>query len=106
MRRHKFDRQAVEDLNAQVDYLTSKDAFGAAERLQARVLQFVERLCDHPAMGRFLEHRGLWELWIPNTRLVLWYRYNDEHLEVVRVWHTSRDRERAPDDRSPGLNET
>ncbi len=29
-------------------------------------------------------------------RLVLWYRFTDTHLDVVRIWHANRDRHTDP----------
>ncbi len=97
MRRWVLDRQAEADLQAQLDYLIERGAVGAAERLSTRVKSFLrDFLTVYPATGVFLDHRGLWETWIPRTRLVLWYRFTDTELQVVRVWHTARDRRALP----------
>ena len=82
MRHWVLDRQAEADLQSQLDYLIERGAVEAAERL-ART-------------GIFLDYRGLWETWIPRTRLVLWYRFTDIELQVPRIWHTSQDRRSAP----------
>ena len=39
----------------------------------------------------FLDHRGLWETWIPRTRLVLWYRFTRWGFWKLKV---RRDRRR------------
>jgi plasmid stabilization system protein ParE len=97
MRTWFLDRQAEADLQAQLDYLVERGAVRAAERLSARVKSFLsDFLTIHPATGRFLDHRGLWETWIPRTRLVVWYRFTDTELQVARVWHTAQDRQNAP----------
>jgi plasmid stabilization system protein ParE len=58
----------------------------AVERLRARVF---------PRTGRSLKDRDLWEIWIPRTRLMLWYRIEHERILIVTVWHTSQNRSAA-----------
>jgi plasmid stabilization system protein ParE len=93
MRRWVLDQQAETNLRAQLDYLIERGAVNAAEKLSARVKSFLrDFLTIYPATGAFLGHRDLWETWIPRTRLVLWYRFTETELQVVRVWHTSQVR--------------
>jgi plasmid stabilization system protein ParE len=97
MRQWVLDREAEADLRAQVDYLIDRGAVDATERLAERVMSFLrDFLSVYPATGVFLAHRGLWETWIPRTRVVLWYRFSDTELQVARIWHTSQDRRSAP----------
>ena len=96
MRRWVLDRQAEADLRAQLDYLIERGAVSAAERLAERVKSFLrDFLTVYPATGVFLDHRGLWETWVPRTKLVLWYRFTDAELQVARIWHTSQNRRSA-----------
>jgi len=93
VRRWVLDRQAEADLQAQLDYLIERGAVDAAEKLSARIKAFLrDFLTAHPATGLFLDHRRLWETWVPRTRLVLWYRFTDTELQVVRLWHVAQDR--------------
>jgi plasmid stabilization system protein ParE len=88
--------EAAERLEEQIAYLRRVGAARAAERLHARVLSFLlNHLAHFPRTGRHLERRGLWEMWIPRTRLVLWYRIEADRIEVATVWHTSQDRRSA-----------
>jgi plasmid stabilization system protein ParE len=97
MRRWILDRQAEIDLQNQLDYLIERGAVLAAERLASRVRAFLQDfLTIYPATGVFLDHRGLWETWIPRTRLVIWYRFTDTELQVARIWHTAQDRRSQP----------
>ena len=97
MRRWVLDRQAEADLQDQINYLIEREAFDAAENLLERVAVFVrDFLAVYPRTGRFLDHRGLWETWIPRTRIVLWYRFTDTEIQIARIWHTSRDRRSSP----------
>ena len=97
MRTWVLDRQAEADLQAQLDYLIEGGAVDAAGRLSARIKTFLhDFLTVYPATGIFLDHRGLWETWVPRTRLVVWYRFTDTELQVARIWHTAQDRRSAP----------
>jgi plasmid stabilization system protein ParE len=88
--------EAAERLEAQIAYLRDVGAAVAAERLHARVLSFLlNHLARFPRTGRRLEDRDLWEMWIPRTRLVLWYRIEGDQIEIATVWHTSQNRRSA-----------
>jgi plasmid stabilization system protein ParE len=88
--------EAAERLEAQIAYLRDVGAVAAAERLRTRVMQFLSRhLAKFPRTGRRLRERDLWEMWIPRTRLVVWYRIESERVLVVTVWHTSQERSAA-----------
>ncbi len=89
--------EAVERLEAQIAFLRNAGAAAAAERLRARVMGFLSNHLAHfPRTGRRLRDRDLWEIWIPRTRLVLWYRIERERIVVATVWHTSQDRSAKP----------
>lgn len=69
----------------------------AAKRLSARVKALQrDYLAVYPATGIFLDPRGLWETWVPRTRLVVWYRFTGTEVQVARIWHAARDRQSAP----------
>ena len=94
MRRIVFDTEAERELSNQLDYLISHHAINAAHDLVERARLFlVNHLARLPATGRRLDYRGLWECWIPRTKLVLWYRFTDTELQIVHVWHASQDRD-------------
>ena len=97
MRTYAFSRRAESELDAQIDYLTSRGAFRPAEQLADRIEGFLrDFLAAYPRTGKYIPERDLWEIWSPGTRLVLWYRFTNTHLDVVRIWHASRDRNAAP----------
>lgn len=96
MRSYRFAAQARQDLFDQIDYLIDQGAADAAARLLVRVESYVRSfLCVYPGAGRVVGHRGLWETWVSRTRLVIWYRFDDDSVEIVRVWHAARDRSAA-----------
>lgn len=88
--------EAVERLEAQIAFLRDAEAFDAAEWLRLRITTFLSNHVAHyPRTGRRLGRDGLWELWVPGTRLVLWYRIEAERVVIATVWHTSQDRRRS-----------
>jgi plasmid stabilization system protein ParE len=87
--------RARRDLGNQLGYLADQGAPQAAARLERRLTSFIRQtLTRHPRIGRHVDHRELWEIWVPRTRIVLWYRFTGYELEVVRVWHTAQNRSR------------
>jgi plasmid stabilization system protein ParE len=88
--------EAAHRLEAQIAYLRDAGAEVAAERLRVRVMTFLSRhIARFPRTGRWLDDRDLWEMWIPGTRIVLWYRIESSHIEIVTVWHTAQNRSAA-----------
>ena len=85
--------EAVSDLEEQLAFLIDKGAIAAAERLEQRVSAFLEDVvCRHPGIDVPVEHRDLLETWIPEIKLVVWYRTRGTSIEIVRFWHGARDR--------------
>ncbi|HEY5830104.1 MAG: type II toxin-antitoxin system RelE/ParE family toxin [Hyphomicrobiaceae bacterium] len=88
--------EAADRLESQIAYLRDVGAGAAAERLRTRIMTFLSKHIAHfPRTGRWLDDRDLWEMWIPRTRIVLWYRIEREHIEIVTVWHTAQNRSAA-----------
>ncbi len=97
MRRVVFSHEAQERLEVQIEYLLDRGAPGAARTLRHRVDAFLSNILTRfPGTGAYIQQKDLWESWIPRTRLVVWYRFDDDALQVVTVWHTSQDRQSAP----------
>ena len=89
-----LDPQAADELASQIDYLVDKHALLAAARLKARCDAFFENfLARHPRTGKHIAEKHIWETWIPGTRLVVWYRFTRDELQIIRIWHTAQDRE-------------
>ena len=93
MGRYSFSLEARIAFDDQIDYLISRHALAAATALNARVHAFIrDTLCHHPGIGRHLTERGLWETWIPRTRIVVWYTFTEDELVIIALWHTAQDR--------------
>ena len=85
--------EAARRLESQIGYLRDVGAEHAAEWLRARLTTFLaHHLAHYPRTGRRLGNRDLREMWVPRTRLVVWYRIEEEQILVVTVWHTSQGR--------------
>ena len=93
MRSYFLTAEADRELASQIDYLIGEGAQIPAQKLLNRVHSFVgNSLCQFPETGKHIKKRGLWEIWIPGTRIVLWYRFDETSVEIVYLWHTSRNR--------------
>ena len=88
--------RARRDLANQLGYLVDHGATRAAHRLERRLTSFLNNtVARYPRTGTFIAQRDLWESWVPDTRLVIWYRFTAHELQVVRVWHASQDRQKV-----------
>lgn len=82
---------AQSKLEAQVDYLIEHHAPLAAERLRIRVLEYIaDTLALFPQTGAYIGARDLYEVWIPHTKVVIWYRFDDQTVTIIDLWHTSQ----------------
>ncbi len=90
-----LDPRAADELASQIDYLIENDALHAAGRLKSRCDAFFESfLARHPRTGKHIAERDIWETWIPGTRLVVWYQFTRNELQIIRIWHATQDRDR------------
>jgi len=89
-------KEAATRLENQLDHLIDHHAPAAAHQLKQRFdITLANHVAVFPRTGRYLAERDLWETWIPRTRLVIWYRFSDDELILLSVWHTSQDRDSA-----------
>jgi plasmid stabilization system protein ParE len=86
-----FAVSAVRDLEEVLSYYSEQGVPDVGERFIARVVSQIEKLSDHPDMGRVVpefsvEH--LRELIRPPFRIV--YRRDKNKVQIVRVWRSER----------------
>lgn len=79
---------ALDDLQAIVDFIGLRD-LRAANRLQAHIEAFAERLPDHPYMFRAGRIAGTREA-VVHPNYILVYRVGVDAVEVVNVIHSRR----------------
>lgn len=81
---------ALEDLNAQTEYIAQYNPSKAAELFQ-HVLDVVDNLARFPLLGREGRVAGTRELIIGNTPYIVAYRLRDNFAEVVAVKHAAQN---------------
>jgi addiction module RelE/StbE family toxin len=87
--RVKWLRTALANLNAEAEYI-ARDSSTAAYRTITAITTAVDRLAEHPAMGRAGRVPGTRELVIPGTPYIVPYRVRGTAVEIVRVLHAAR----------------
>ncbi len=87
--RVRWLRTALRNLDDEATFIAT-DNPKAAQQLVQRVFDTVAALADQPALGRSGRVPGTRELVIPNTRYIVPYRVRAQTVEVLRVFHTSR----------------
>ena len=87
----RFAESAVADLEHLTSWYAEQEAGEAGVRLVAAILDRVERLAEHPDMGRMVPEFGqpaLREIIHAPFRIV--YRRDPNAVRVVRVWRGER----------------
>ena len=88
--RLRWTRLAERDLDDIAGYI-GQDSPAAAARVVLELIDQAETLLSrHAAMGRPGRVLGTRELVIRDLPYVIPYRVRDNHLEILRVLHTSR----------------
>ena len=93
-----FAESALRDLEEIRIWYAEQGVPEVGDRLVAEVFQQVERLVDHPDMGRLVpefDQPFLRELIHPPFRIV--YRRDPVRVRVVRIWRSERLLRSSPD---------
>ncbi|MFT3974630.1 MAG: type II toxin-antitoxin system RelE/ParE family toxin [Amaricoccus sp.] len=91
MARVRFSRRALADLAAIHEWLSERSP-AAADRVVNAIEDSAAHLADNPLMGK-REARGLGRfLIVSRYRYVLSYRVEGDRVEIVYVFHPSRER--------------
>ncbi|HVO15439.1 MAG TPA: type II toxin-antitoxin system RelE/ParE family toxin [Alphaproteobacteria bacterium] len=88
-------RAALRDLDAQAPFIASDNPHAAREMI-SRVRSAVERLAEHPDLGRHGRVPGTRELVVPGTPYVIPYRVRGSAVEVLRLFHGAQRRPLSP----------
>ncbi len=81
---------AIEDLVAIRDYIAT-DKPASAEEVAHRIRVTVDYLRDHPGIGRPGRIHGTRELVVAGLPYIVPYRVKREVIEILGVFHTSRE---------------
>ena len=93
--------RARRELGNQLGYLVDRGAIARARWLEQRLTHYLAHtVAPYPRTGTFLAHRDLWEMWVPRTPFVVWYRFSETELQIVRLWNAAQNRQAAPVDRN------
>jgi len=78
--------KALEDIQDQI----AGDNRGAAFKVAQRIRVMTDFLGDHPKIGRIGRVAGTYELVIPGIPYIVPYRIQNQEVQILSVYHTSR----------------
>ena len=87
----RFAESAVADLEELKAWYSEQGVPEVGDRLLVEILERIERLAEHPEMGRIVPEFNqpfLRELLSPPLRII--YRRDSRHVRIVRVWRSER----------------
>jgi toxin ParE1/3/4 len=87
----RLSESALTDLEQIREWFTAQQAPEVGERFLTEILLHIDRLRDHPDMGRVVpefDQPTLRELIHPPFRIV--YRNEKRRIEIVRAWRSER----------------
>lgn len=82
---------AMRDLRDARTFIASDDA-AAADGVIRKLQKAVDLIGERPAIGRPTLQQAVREWSVPGLPYLIPYRIQDEVIEVLRIWHTSRKR--------------
>jgi plasmid stabilization system protein ParE len=88
--KNRWLRTALRNLEDEVGYVAAANP-AAAKMVMGRILQTIAHLSTQPAMGRPGRVAGTRELIVPATHYLIPYRVRGEVVEILRVFHMSRN---------------
>ncbi len=83
-------RKALRNLDEEAAYIAQDNPL-AAQQVVARIMHAVGLLASQPGLGRPGRVHGTRELPVPRTRYLIPYRVRGRQIEILRVFHTSRE---------------
>jgi len=86
----KWLRLALNDLDEIYDYI-AEDNKSAAKKIVKIIWEKTKILSKHPECGKAGRVAETRELYILKTNFIVPYRVRKDKIEVLRVFHTSRD---------------
>lgn len=88
MRRIRWTPEASDQLEAAIRYIQENNP-DAARRVAQAVLNRIAQVASFPGLGRPGEVQGTHEL--VSSPYVVVYRYTDEIVEILFIWHGAQD---------------
>lgn len=87
--RIRWTRTALADLEAIGDFI-ARDNPAAAQRIVVGLVASIDKLRDHPNLGRPARLSGTRELVVAGTPYIAPYRVRGDEIEVLAVFHGAR----------------
>lgn len=89
-----FTPTAVRHMENQLAYLVSQGAGRAAVAARERIRAFInDFLAVYPRAGRFIPEKQIYEIWIPRTRYIVFYRVEaGDTLRILALFHSAQER--------------
>ena len=72
-------------------YITDKNNAGAADGVIDKILARADQLTDMPRAGRARDEIAPGVRSVTSGRYVIYYRIERSKVQILRVWHSSRD---------------
>ena len=88
--RLEWSRRAELDLRNGIAFIANDDP-RAADAVEDRVLEADSGLLTYPEIGRTGRRTGTRELVVRRTPYLIVYRVRASMIEIVRIWHMSRE---------------
>jgi toxin ParE1/3/4 len=86
-----WSQTAISNLIEIRNYI-EQDKPAAARRLAERILESVERLAEHPHLGRAGREPETRELILAGTPYIIVYRIYRGHLSILAILHAAQDK--------------
>jgi len=87
----EFSPNAASNLDQIELYVMDESDAVTADRLIDQILDRCEGLADMPRMGRKRDEIAPGVRSVTTGSYAIYYRINTDKVEILRVWHTSRD---------------
>jgi len=85
----KWLRTALRNLDDEITFIAAENP-QAAQQTLSRILTAIALLETQPSLGHPGRIPGTRELVVTNSRYLIPYRVNQQSIEILRVFHTSR----------------
>ena len=85
----KWLQAALDNLEGEAEYI-AQDSKTAAGQVVLHIMSAVNRLKDHPSLGRTGRVHGTRELIIADTPYIIPYRVRGNEVQILRVFHAAR----------------
>lgn len=86
----RWSVEAQAELDHMLAFFASQEPYAAA-LVAERVLKMEANILTFPQAARHYAETDTYDRYVPKTRIILTYAIIGESVEVISVWHTSRN---------------